>query len=64
MQKYPARGAVDGDEQVATRRFVGHLRQVLDVDVNEARLVALEGFFGGTVSVSAFGITSANFDMS
>jgi hypothetical protein len=32
--------------------------------VNEARLVALEGFFGGTVSVSAFGITSANFDMS
>ena len=41
----PTRGAVDGDEQVVARRLVGHLRQVLDIDVHEARLVILESFF-------------------
>ena len=40
----PARGAVDGDKQIAPAPFIGHLRQVLDVNVNEARLVVLEGF--------------------
>lgn len=39
----PAHGAVDGDEQVAARGLDRHLGQVLDIDMNEARLVALEG---------------------
>ena len=39
----PPRGPVDGNEQVAPMGLVGHLRQVLDVDVQEARLVVLEG---------------------
>ena len=41
-QEHPACGAVDGHEQVASRRLVGHLRQVLDVHMHEARLVVLE----------------------
>ena len=40
---HPARGPVDGHKQVATLGLVGHLRQVLDVDVDEAWLVVLEG---------------------
>ncbi|KLN52043.1 hypothetical protein VPARA_68440 [Variovorax paradoxus] len=40
----PARGAVDGDKQIAPAPFIGHLRQVLDVNVNKTRLVVLEGF--------------------
>src|ERR1700712_5193492 len=32
----PARGPVDGDKQVPAARLVGHLRQVLDVHVDEA----------------------------
>lgn len=47
VHKDPARGAVDGHEQVATRRLVRHLRQVLDVDVDEAWLVVLEGLLRG-----------------
>jgi hypothetical protein len=43
----PARGAVDGDEQVAHCRLVWHLGQVLDVDVHKTRLVVLEGFLRG-----------------
>ena len=38
----PARGPVDGHEQVAPPCLVGHLRQVLDVHVDEARLIVLE----------------------
>ena len=38
----PARGAVDGHEQVASGRLVGHLRQVLDVHMDGARHVVLE----------------------
>jgi len=45
MHEDPARGAVDGDEQVAARGLARHLRQVLDVDVDEARLRVLEGRF-------------------
>ncbi|OMP13621.1 F0F1 ATP synthase alpha subunit [Corchorus olitorius] len=41
----PARSTVDGNEQVAARGLVRHLRQILDVDVNEAWLIVLEGLF-------------------
>ena len=40
----PARGAVNGNKQIAPALFIGHLRQVFDVDMHEARLVVLEGF--------------------
>ena len=43
VHEYPARGPVDGDEQVAPGGFVRHLRQVLDVHVQEARFIVLEG---------------------
>lgn len=43
VQEDPARGAIDGHKQIATGRLVRHLRQVLDVDVNKAWLVVLEG---------------------
>ncbi|BAO82883.1 hypothetical protein SMCB_0655 [Serpentinimonas maccroryi] len=45
---HPARGAVDGHEQVAPLCLIGHLRQVLHVDVQVARLVALEALVGLT----------------
>jgi hypothetical protein len=32
----PSGGPVDGDEKVATLGFVGHLGQVLDIDVEKA----------------------------
>ena len=35
VQEYPARGAGNSHEQVAARALVGHLRQVLDVGVQE-----------------------------
>lgn len=41
VQEHPARGAVNGYAEVAARGLVGHLRQVLDVDVHEALLVVL-----------------------
>ena len=31
LHEDPARGAVDGDEQVTAFGFIGHLRQVLDI---------------------------------
>lgn len=46
VHENPARGSVDGDEQVAARALVRHLRQVLDVDMDEAWLVVLEGPLG------------------
>ncbi len=33
----PARGPIDGYEQVTPRAFVRHLRQVFDVDMHKAR---------------------------
>ena len=39
----PSRGAVDSHEEVAPVGLIGHLRQVLDVDVQEAGLVLFEG---------------------
>ena len=42
--EHPARGPVDGHEQVAAPGLIGHLRQILDVHVQVARLVCLEGF--------------------
>ena len=43
VQKNPLGCPVNGNEQVAPGRLVGHLRQILDVDVNEAWLVVFEG---------------------
>ena len=43
----PAGGAVDGHEEVAAPLLVGHLRQILDVDVQVAGLMGLEGLVGG-----------------
>lgn len=42
--EHPARGAVDGHEQIAPLRLLSHLGQVLHVHVQVARLVALEAF--------------------
>ncbi len=39
----PPRRAVDGHEEIASRGFVCHLGQILDVDVQIAGLVGLEG---------------------
>jgi hypothetical protein len=44
LHKHPACGAVDGHKQIAPAGFVGHLGQVFDIDVDEPRLVAFEGF--------------------
>lgn len=38
------RYTIDSDEQVALRRFVRHLQQRFDIDVEAARLIPLEGF--------------------
>ena len=38
----PARGAVDGGEKVLAAVFIGHLGQVLHLDMHEARFVVLE----------------------
>ena len=43
LHEHPARGPVDGHEQVAPLRFVLHLGQVLHVHVHVAWLVAFEG---------------------
>ena len=43
LHKHPARGPVNGHEQVAAAAPVLHLGQVLHVHVHRARLVALEG---------------------
>ena len=40
---HPARGAVDGGEQVAALVLVGQLRQVLNVDMDKAGGIVLEG---------------------
>jgi len=40
--EHPALGPVNGHEQVAPLRLVGHLRQVFHVHVQVARLIALE----------------------
>ena len=46
LNKYPARGAVNGHKQITPAGLVGHLGQVFDIDVDEPRLVAFEGFVG------------------
>jgi len=45
LHEDPARGAVNGDEQVTAFGFIGHLRQVLDIHMYEAGLVVLERLF-------------------
>jgi len=39
----PARGAVNGHKGIAPLVLVAHLRQILYIDVHEARLIGLEG---------------------
>ena len=46
-KEHPARGPVDGHEQVAPMGLIGHLWQVLDVDVQEAGLIVFEGLERG-----------------
>lgn len=43
LHEHPARGPVNGHEQVASLALAGHLRQVFDIHMHKARLVALEG---------------------
>ena len=40
----PPGGAINGDEQIPMRGFVRQLRQILDIGVNETRLIILKGF--------------------
>ena len=53
-QNVPVHRPVDGDEQIPAMRLVRHLRQVLDVHVEEARLVVLERL-PGLLLASHFG---------
>lgn len=46
LHKHPACGAINSDKQIAPAGLIGHLGQVFDIDVDEARLVAFEGFVG------------------
>ena len=45
VHENPARCAINGDKQVTAGSLIRHLRQVFDVNVDEARLVVLESFF-------------------
>ena len=47
VDEHPPRGSVDCNEEVAPAALVGHLGQVLDVDVDEPGLVVLEGLGRG-----------------
>ncbi|BCX81350.1 hypothetical protein MIT9_P0928 [Methylomarinovum caldicuralii] len=47
FQVDPATGPVDGDEEVTAPSLIGHLGQVLDVDVDKPGLVVLEAFLFG-----------------
>ena len=47
LDEDPARSTVDGNEEIAPCRLVGHLRQVLDVHVQEAWFVVFEGLERG-----------------
>lgn len=44
LNEHPARGAVNGHEQITPAGLVGHLGQVFDIDMDEPRLVAFENF--------------------
>lgn len=46
LQVDPARRAVDRHEEIALVVFIGHLGQMLDVDMDIARLIGLEGLMG------------------
>lgn len=46
LKKHPASGAVNGQKQIAPAGLVGHLGQVFDIDMDEPRFVAFEGFVG------------------
>jgi hypothetical protein len=59
LQVDPACRTVDGNVQVALLLLVGHLRQVLDVDMHVARLIVLEGLVPGLLV--ATGILPSQF---
>ena len=46
LNEHPARGAVNSNKQIAPAGLVRHLGQVFDIDVDEPRRVAFEGFVG------------------
>ena len=60
LNKHPARSAVNGHKQIAPAGFVGHLGQVFDIDVDEPRLVAFEGFVGQRGFFGLEGVEVAN----
>ena len=43
LDRDPACGPVDGGEQILSAVLVGHSRQILHVDMDNARFVVLEG---------------------
>jgi hypothetical protein len=48
VQEDPTAGALNGNEEIASGRFVRHSRQVLDVDMDEPRRIFLESLLLGT----------------
>jgi hypothetical protein len=48
VQENPTAGAVNGDEEIASGRFVRHFGQVLDVDMDEPRRIFLETLLLGS----------------
>jgi hypothetical protein len=47
VQENPTAGAVNGDEKIASGRFVRHSGQVLDVDMDKPRSIFLESLLLG-----------------
>ena len=47
LQVDPTRCPVDSDVQIASSGLIGHLRQVLDIDVHKPWFVVLEGLVAG-----------------
>lgn len=42
--RYPARGTIDGFDQLAKCLIIRHLGEIFDVDVQKAWLIGFEGF--------------------
>jgi hypothetical protein len=61
LHKHPAFGAINSDKQMAPSGLIGHLGQVFDIDLDEARLVAFEGFAGciGSLGLSSMRLSTA-----
>ncbi len=52
--KDPARGTINGHKQVPSVPLIGHLWQVFDVDVHEARFVVLEALDGLVLALNGW----------